>query len=135
MATQNFINECKNRANANRLGRFSIGSLDINQTNYLTSLEVTDSCYNNNTIIGTTYTRSADIKLLNLPADTELVGKTINPEVGVKYLDDSTEYIRFDSYIIESLKDEQTASNTEFTAITGSSMIKYKSTRSYNLKL
>ncbi len=123
MATQNFINECKNRANANRLGRFSIGSLDINQTNYLVSLEVTDSCYNNNTIIGTTYTRSADIKLLNLPADTELVGKTINPEVGVKYSDDSTEYIRFDSYIIESLKDEQTASNTEFTAMNGGTIL------------
>ena len=38
MATQNFINECKNRANANRLGKFSIGNLEVNQSNYLTSI-------------------------------------------------------------------------------------------------
>lgn len=123
MATQNFINECKNRANANRLGKFTIDSLAVNQTNYLVSMTFKDTCYVNDTIIGSLYTRSADIKLLNLPANTELVGKTITPEVGVKYANDDTEYIQFDDYVIESPKDEQTASNTSFTAMSGGALL------------
>lgn len=123
MATQNFINECKNRANANRLGRFNIGNLAVNQTNYLTSIELKDSCYVNDTIIGSIYTKSADVKLLNLPVNTNLIGETITPEIGVKYAENTTEYITFDDYTIESIKDEQTASNTEFTAMNGSSLL------------
>ena len=123
MATQNFINECKNRANANRLGKFNIDSLAVNQANYLVSMTFKDSCYVDNTIIGSLYTRSADIKLLNLPANTELVGKTITPEVGVRYANDTEEYIQFDDYTIESPKDEQTASNTEFTAMNGGTLL------------
>lgn len=123
MATQNFINECKNRANANRLCRFEIGNLAINQSNYLSSIELKDSCYVNDTIIGAIFTKSADVKLLNLPMNTELVGETITPEFGVEYNDESTEYITFDDYIIESVKDEQTASNTEFSAMNGGALL------------
>lgn len=123
MATQNFINECKNRANANRLAKFNIGNLAVNQGNYLVSIELKDSCYVDNTIIGAIYTKSADVKLLNLPANTELIGETITPEIGVRYSDNSTEYITFDDYIIESIKDEQTASNTEFTAMNGGTLL------------
>ena len=119
MATQNFINECKNRANANRLGKFTVDNLAINQSNYLTSMEFKDSCYVNNTIIGSTYTKSVDIKVLNLPVGTELIGQTITPEVGVRYSNNDTEYVSFDNYVLESSKDEQTASNTAFTGMNG----------------
>ena len=123
MATQNFINECKNRANANRLCRFNIGNLAVNQSNYLSSIELKDSCYIDDTIIGGIYTKSAEVELLNLPLGTELVGETITPEVGVKYANDSTEYITFDDYTIESVNDEQTASNTSFIAMNGSTLL------------
>ena len=124
MATQNFINECKKRANANRLGKFTLGNLVVNQTNYLKSIELKDSCYVDDTIIGSVYTKSADVKLLNLPANTDLVGETITPEIGVDYLDESDpEYITFDDYIIESVNDEQTASGTGFTAMNGGTLL------------
>ena len=99
---------------------------EINQTNHLTSIELKDSCYVNDTIIGSIYTKSAEVKLLNLPIDTELVGETITPEIGVRYTDDSTEYITFDDYIIESVNDEQTASNTKFTAMNGGTLLDEK---------
>ena len=127
MATERFINECKNRANANRLAKFTVEYNDedyeINQTNHLTKIELKDSCYVNDTIIGGIYTKSAEVKSLNLPADIELVGQTISPSIGVRYSDNSTEYVDFDDYIIESLKDEQTASNTSFTAMNGGTQL------------
>ena len=119
MATQNFINECKKGANANRLGKFTVDNLAINQSNYLTSMEFKDTCYVNKTIIGSTYTKSVDIKVLDLPVGTELIGQTITPEVGVKYSNNSTEYVSFDNYVLESSKDEQTASNTHFVGMNG----------------
>ena len=123
MATQNFINECKKMANANRLARFNIGNLAVNQTNYLKKIELKDSCYVNDTIIGSIYTKSAEVEVLNLPANTELVGETITPEIGVRYDDDTTEYETFDEYIIESVNDEQTTSNTKFTAMNGGALL------------
>lgn len=123
MATQNFINECKNMANANRLCRFNIGNLAVNQSNYLTSIELKDSCYVDNNIIGGLFTSSAEVELLNLPLGTELVGEKITPEVGVKYANDSTEYVTFDDYTIESVDDKQTGSNTKFTAMNGGTLL------------
>ena len=123
MATQNFINECKNRANVNRLAKFNIDNLLLNQTNHISKIELKDSCYVNDTIIGAVYTRSANVNVLNLPLNTELVGKTISPQIGVRYSDNSEEYIEFDDYIIESVNDEQTASNTEFSAMNGGALL------------
>ena len=123
MATQNFINECKNRANANRLAKFNIDNLLLNQSNYISKIELKDSCYVNDTIIGSTYTKSADVNVLNLPLNTELVGKIISPQIGVRYSDNSEEYIEFDDYTIESINDEQTTSSTGFTAMNGSTLL------------
>ena len=77
MATQNYINECKNRANANRLAKFNIDNLLLNQSNYISKIELKDSCYVNDTIIGSIYTQSVKVKLLDLPVDTKLVSKKI----------------------------------------------------------
>ena len=101
----------------------NVGNIEINQSNYLTKIELKDTCYVNDNIIGSTYTKSAEVELLNLPANTELVGETITPEIGVKYANDTTEYITFDDYIIESVNDEQTASNTNFTAMNGGTLL------------
>ena len=131
MATQNFINECKNRANANRLAKFNIDNLLLNQSNYITKIELKDSCYVNDTIIGSTYTKSADVNVLNLPLNTELVGKIISPQIGVRYSDNSEEYVEFDNYTIESIKDEQTKSSTGFTAMNGGVLLD----REYNCTL
>jgi hypothetical protein len=97
--------------------------LKINQSNHLTTIELKDSCCVNNNILGTTYTKSAEVELLDLPMDTKLEGKTIIPEVGVRYDDDTTEYETFDNFTIESLNDEQTASNTKFTAMSGGTLL------------
>ena len=123
MATQNFINECKNRANANRLAKFNIDNLALNQTNYISKIELKDSCYVNKEILGAIFVKSADVSVLNLPLNTELVGKIISPQIGVRYSDDTTEYVEFDNYTIESLKDEQTGSSTDFTAMGGGSKL------------
>ena len=131
MATQNFINECKNRANANRLAKFNIDNLLLNQSNYISKIELKDSCYVNDTIIGSTYTKSADVNVLNLPLNTELVGKIISPQIGVRYSDNSEEYVEFDNYTIESIKDEQTKSSTGFTAMNGGVLLD----REYNCTL
>ena len=97
--------------------------LEINQSNHLVSIELQDSSYVNDTIIGSTFTPSAEVQLLNMPADTEYIGKKIIPKIGVKYAENDVEYETFDSYTIESLADEQTASNTKFTAMNGSTLL------------
>lgn len=97
--------------------------LEVNQSNYLTSIELKDSCCVNNNILGTTYTKSAEVELLDLPVGTKLESQIITPEIGVKYNDDTTEYETFDDYVIESLNDEQTASNTKFTAMNGGTLL------------
>ena len=102
------------------------GNIEVNQSNYISKIQLKDTCYVDNTIIGSTYTKSADISLLNLPVNTDLEGQTISPQVGVKYSNNTTEYVDFDNYTIESVKDEQTASNTSFTAMNGGTLLDTK---------
>lgn len=116
MASNNFINECKTPAYDNRLGKIVIDGVEYNQSNYLTNLEIDNNIYNNGTIIGNTYTKGLTFSLINVNKDTEFVGKKVIPSVGVVYDDESTEYIDFDEFTIESLNDEQTKN---FTNITG----------------
>ena len=96
---------------------------EINQSNKLVSMEFKDSCCVENNILGSLYVPSVEVELLNLPANTDLVGQSIAPQVGVRYANDSTEYIQFDEYKIESVNDEQTGSNTKFTAMNGGTLL------------
>lgn len=116
MASSNFINECKTPAYEDRLGKIVIDGVEYNQGNYLTELELDDSIYSNGGIIGSTYTKGLKFSLINVDKDTEFVGKKATPSIGVRYNDNSTEYIEFDEYTIENLNDEQTKN---FTNITG----------------
>lgn len=115
MASSNFINECKTPAYEDRLGKIVIDGVEYNQGNYLTNLEIDNSIYNNGTIIGNTYTKGLKFSLININKDTELVGKKAIPSVGVKFNNNTTEYIDFDEFTIEALNDEQTKNFTDIT--------------------
>lgn len=113
------------------ISQLETATFEANQSNYITKIELKDSCYVNDTIIGATYTKSADVSLLNLPLDTKLEGQTISPQIGVRYSNNSEEYVEFDNYTIESIKDEQTKSSTGFTAMNGGVLLD----REYNCTL
>lgn len=115
MASSNFINECKTPAYEDRLGKIVIDGVEYNQGNYLTNLEIDNSVYNNGTIIGNTYTKCLKFSLININKDTELVGEKAIPSVGVKFNNNTTEYIDFDEFTIEALNDEQTKNFTDIT--------------------
>lgn len=113
MASNDFINECKTPAYENRLGKIVIDGVEYNQGNYLTEIELDDSIYSNGNIIGSTYTKGLKFSLINVDKDTEFVSKKATPSIGVRYNDNSTEYIEFDEYTIETLNDEQTKNFTD----------------------
>lgn len=113
MASNDFINECKTPAYENRLGKIVIDEVEYNQGNYLTEIELDDSIYSNGNIIGSTYTKGLKFSLINVDKDTEFVSKKATPSIGVRYNDNSTEYIEFDEYTIETLNDEQTKNFTD----------------------
>ena len=59
MASTEFINECKNRANANRLGQIIVDGVDtpITNSNSLQSFEINSGCYVNGDIVGSVYAK------------------------------------------------------------------------------
>lgn len=135
MATQNFINECKNPAYKNRLGKVQIGDellyLTVQQsgltvsdslkisgeplnedkfTGYLSEIEINDTCYTNGSIIGTTNSKTASIKIM----DTRDVSDNIFvPSVGVKYADTTTEWLGLGEYTTQSQTIDKTANTSE----------------------
>lgn len=135
MATQNFINECKNPAYKNRLGKAQIGdellyltvqqsgltvsdSLKISSeplnedkfTGYLSEIEINDTCYTNGSIVGTTNSKTASIKIM----DTRDVSDNIFiPSVGVKYIDTTTEWLGLGEYTTQSQTIDKTANTSE----------------------
>lgn len=117
-ASNNFINECKNRAQANRLGRIIVENLEepITNSDNLQEITIDDGCYVDGAIIGTTYSKKAKINIIDENLTENLIDKTIYPEIGVKYADNSTEYIKMGKYTIEHPNNEQTANLGEITA-------------------
>ena len=55
----NFINECKNRANGNRLGKIIVDGIEtpITNSNNLQSFEIDSGCYVDGNIIGSVYAK------------------------------------------------------------------------------
>ena len=55
MASTNFINECKNRANANRLGKIIVDGINtpITNSDNLQSFEIDSGCYVDDRLFGT----------------------------------------------------------------------------------
>ena len=118
MASIKFIEECKEDANCNRLGTIVVDGLEepITNDDNLQSFSIDESCYVNGDIIGTVYIKKLNGQLLALPNDVNLAGKVIHARIGVKYADESVEYVEMGKYTIEHPKDEETADMCQITA-------------------
>ena len=135
MATQNFINECKNPAYKNRLGKSQIGdellyltvkqssltisdSLKISSeplnedkfTGYLSEIEINDTCYTNGSIIGTTNSKTASIKIMDI---RDVSDNIFTPSVGVKYVDTTIEWLGLGEYTTQSQTIDKTTNTSE----------------------
>lgn len=116
MASANFINECKNRANANRLGQIVVEGVatPITQSNNLQSFEIDSGCYVDGNIIGSVYIKCLKANFIN--DQNNLDSKTVTVQAGVKYADLSTEYVNVGKYTIEHPNNEITANMSQITA-------------------
>lgn len=116
MISTNFINECKNRANGNRLGQIVVNGLDnpITQSNNLQSFEIDSGCYVDGNIIGSVYSKC--LKANFIADQNNLVGKYVQALAGVKYADLSTEYVNMGEYKVERPNNEITAQYSQITA-------------------
>lgn len=116
MANTNFINECKNRANANRLGQIIVDGVDtpITNSNSLQSFEINSGCYVNGDIVGSVYAKC--LKANFISDQNNLNDKIIHAKIGVKYGDLSTEYINMGKYRVERPNNEITAQYSQITA-------------------
>ena len=115
MASNNFINECKNSANGNRLATITSNNIILNQDNYIQDFTIDDGCYVNGSIIGTTYAKKLNGNLIG-SYDVNLVDKDLNVQVGVKYDDETTEYINLGKFKVEKPKDGATDNYSQITA-------------------
>lgn len=105
--TEKFQQECKNFAYENRLGKIEYGNSEsISNSDYLQKIIIDDSCITNGTIVGSIYAKSITFETLK---DYELSEKEINALIGVKYADNSTEYIKMGKYTIQEENSEKTA--------------------------
>lgn len=116
MASTNFINECKNRANANRLGKIIIDGITspITNSDNLQSFEIDSGCYTDGNIIGSVYAKY--LKANFIAEQNNLTDKPIQAQIGVKYTDLSNEYINMGKYKVERLNNEITANMSQITA-------------------
>lgn len=118
MSSTNFINECKKRANANRLGKIIVKESNntITQSNYLQNFSIDSGCYIDGNIIGSIYIKKFTGNFISLPSNINLIDNTINVYSGVKYDDLTEEYINLGNYVIERPKNEETTKNTQIIA-------------------
>nr|DAE73879.1 MAG TPA: hypothetical protein [Bacteriophage sp.] len=116
MISTNFINECKNRANANRLGQIVVDGIDtpISQSDNLQSFEIDSGCYVDGNIIGSVYSKCLKAKFVAIQSN--LNDKSIYAKIGVKYADLSNEYINTGKYKVERPNNEITANMSQITA-------------------
>ena len=107
MVSTDFINECKNRANKNRLGQLIVDGNDtpVTQSDKLQNFTIDSGCYVDGNIIGSIYIKKITGNILD-SNNLNLLDKIIYAEIGVKYTDNSTEYIEMGKYTVERPKDE-----------------------------
>lgn len=116
MANTNFINECKNRANGNRLGKIIVDGIDtpITNSDNLQSFEIDSGCYVDGNIIGSVYAKC--LKANFIAEQNNLSDKSLYAKIGVKYADLSNEYINMGKYKVERPNNEITANMSQITA-------------------
>lgn len=113
MATNNFKTECNNPADSNRLGKVTIGNTELNQSNYLSSIEINDSCILNDVIVGNVTSKSLKFNSLNYTDN--IVDSTVNAQVGIRYSNNTTEYEDLGNFTItkETIDDTGTTASYE----------------------
>lgn len=122
MASNNFINECKNGAYCNRYGKLEFDGLTITENNQLVDFSIDSGCYDNGDIIGNTYVKKIKANLLDSVTD-DLVDKEFEASVGAKYTvteevegeeveTEVTEYVDLGTYTVEKPTDTQTENRT-----------------------
>lgn len=116
MASTNFINECKKRANANRLGKIIVDGNTISNSDNLQSFSINSGCYVDGNIIGSVVVKKLNANFIATPETIDLVDKEIQTQVGVKFADNTTEYINLGNYVIERPDNEQTVNMQSITA-------------------
>lgn len=116
MISTNFINECKNRANANRLGKIIVDGIDtpITNSDNLQSFEIDSGCYVDGNIIGSVYAKC--LKANFIAEQNNLSDKSLYAKIGVKYADLSNEYINMGKYKVERPNNEITTNMSQITA-------------------
>lgn len=115
MASTNYINECKKGANSNRLGKFTINNTEINQSNYLNQVSIKDSIYNDGNLLGSIFDKTLEATIINKPTNLDLESaKITNVGIGINF--STPEYVTFDDFVIEEIKDSDTENSTSFTA-------------------
>lgn len=115
MASNNFINECKNRSNGNRLGKLIIDGVDnpITNADKLQSFSIDSGCYVDGDIIGSVYAKCLKANFITNMDD--LIEKSVQAQIGVKYADLNTEYINMGKYKAERPNNEITANMSRIT--------------------
>ena len=117
MASNNFINECKNRGFKNRLANIEVqNETPITNSDYLQDIVVEDACITNGNILGSTFVKSLNMNLIDDNISQNLLDKIIYPQIGVRYADNSTEFINIGKYTIERPINEQTANMAKIIA-------------------
>ena len=109
MASTKFINECKNGAYKNRLGRLIFDDKTLTEKDDLISIETTSSIYTNGKIIGSINITNSKVELLE---STDLINKSYSLEVGILFEDETTEYVGLGEYTCLSPKMDETSGIT-----------------------
>lgn len=115
MATQDFINKCKQPAYKDRFANFTLGDTIVSSNNYIESIEITESIVDNKSIVGSCNTKTAKVGLIGYPKDEVLDGVSFNPTIGINQ-GDYNESISYDSFVITKINDGQTENTTDFEA-------------------
>ena len=117
MASNNFINECKNRGFKNRLAIIDVeNETPVTNSDYLQDITISDACCVNRSIIGSTFVKSAEMNIIDDSISQNMLEKILRPQIGVRYADNSTEYINMGKYVVERPINEQTANMAKIIA-------------------
>lgn len=113
--TDKFRQECKNFANANRLGKIEYGDNQvISDSDFLQSLTIEDSCITNGVINGTISSKLSKFTTLD---NYQITNNEYDVQIGVKYDDNSTEYIKMGKYLLQDQTNEKTTKTGEFQGL------------------
>lgn len=138
MVSTKFIEECRNPAYKNRLGKVQLGDslfyltvqdelkisndlkVSAEPTNVdksyscLSEISLNDSCYSNGSIIGTTISKNVTVKVNDI---RDYIENNFIANIGVKYSDNTTEYINLGNYITQSQTVDKTSKNTTINGL------------------